>query len=155
MTIQEHIELLQDIHRGIEGVKDAPDRQPSKAPDRTPAVLVTPVSGIMALEAAGQGDMDTARVYRVTIFGEPAGLNTFGRKAEEVYDVVEKILTEYHRIATNGFAGVTGSWPQLAIDTVSPLNESGLAVLTFSEGNRYTGYELRVTIRDQRIHPDA
>ena len=153
MTIQEHIELLQAIHRGIDGVKDAPDRLPSNAPDRTPAVLVAPLSGIMALEAAGQGDMDTARVYRVTVFGEPAGINTFGRKAEEVYDVVENILTEYHRIATNGFEGVTGSWPQLAINRQALLNESGLQVIRFSEGNQYTGYELQVTIRDQRTYP--
>lgn len=153
MTIQEHIELLQAIHRGIDGVKAAPDTLPDAAPSVTPTVLTAPVDGIGAIEEQGSAELYVARVYRVTVFGEPAGLNTFGRKTEEVYDVVEKILTEYHRVATGGFDGVTGSFPRLAIDPPAPLRESGLRVILFSEGNRYTGYELRVTIKDERAHP--
>ena len=96
MTIQEHIELLQAIHRLIDGVKDAPDNVPDRAPAVTPMILVAPDSGVGVVGQFGESCMTIARVYRVTIFGEPAGLNTFGQKSEEVYGIVEKILTEYH-----------------------------------------------------------
>ena len=66
---------------------------------------------------------------------------------------MEGIITQYHKAATNGLPGVLGDNPRLVMNSETPLSESGLQVITFSEGNVYTGFELTVTIEDDRPYP--
>ena len=154
MTINDHIALLQEVHRNITGIRWAPDETPDDIKD-TPAVIVKASPMVASVIAAGPACMDTMQAYTVVLLAGPAGLSTFGDKSHTAYDLADKMLTAYHRTSVDGFDGVTGNYPRLVADDDTGIRHGGLVAYVFSEGRRYTAIEFQIRLEDQRDWPGS
>ena len=152
MTINDHIALLQEVHRNITGIRWAPDETPDDIKD-TPAVIVRASPMAAEVNSAGNSCLVTMQSYTVVLLAGPAGLSTFGDKSHTAYDLADKMLTAYHRTSVNGFDGVTGDFPRLVADEDNSIQHGGLVAYVFSAENVFTAIEYTLRIEDQRAWP--
>lgn len=149
MTIQDHIGLLQAIHRGIPGVNFAPDRYPDTLPS-VPAILTVPRAGTHDDgEHLGRTYLYTDRTYETTLFYQQETAGIFGANLEGINELAEAVLDAYHRTAKAGFAGVDGDYPYILLDDENPISDEGLSEVAFS-GADYSGWVFSLRIRDVR-----
>ncbi|KPL90760.1 hypothetical protein [Herpetosiphon geysericola] len=107
------INAMQEIHRGITGVKTAPDvaNYPAQLNQvDCPMVLVWPGDATWTRETINESD-DTRSIYTVTVFVAPAATGMRGELIVKALDCADA-LREYYQSddgqTLNGFVEITG-----------------------------------------------
>ncbi|MDE0011583.1 MAG: hypothetical protein OXU36_10565 [Candidatus Poribacteria bacterium] len=150
MTIQEHIKLLQGIHRDILGIKYAPNFPEPDLEGKVPAIIVQPAAGSMYAITTGENScLEITQRYRTTLFYDKVGNNLYGKNISEMNEILSLMFETYHKTNIEGFDSVIGNYPYLAIDEANPITHSGATIIAFNSNDQYTACDISIPIVDQ------
>ena len=153
MNSNEHIRLLQQVHRNIDGIKYAPDDTPEHI-SSTPAVIIRSDGMGANVIGAREACIKAEFSYQVFLLSGKAGDNTFGAKASRAYDLADDMLSEYHKASVNGLPGIDATaFPRLVLDTDEVISHGGLITFDFNENNVFTAIQFTLIIEDMREFP--
>ncbi|MYB35880.1 MAG: hypothetical protein F4Y26_00490 [Gammaproteobacteria bacterium] len=164
MTIHDHGQLLQALHRTVEGDLWAPTKYPSSI-NKTPAVLTVPGPATHYAETNDRGDRYTPREYYAHLYYTPIAKGMTWHNLEGVYELAETIVAKYHAAAQDqdncdsGLLRYIGgteitlpadydtNYPYIMYDEENPIGDDGLEPIGYS-GKTYVGFTFTVRIMD-------
>lgn len=143
MSITTTIAQLQMLHRGIAGIKLAPEVYPgSLNTSDLPLVLIWPGRGVTQPLTARGILQTTQRIYSVRCFVDAIGQNNYDAPAQESIALIGRFLDCYMNNTSlmNGYIQIT------SVNDSGPISGSAGQTPMIFAGNAYRGFTCDLTI---------